>query len=368
MEWLVNLVRMHYFLWRIYIYYVCLVVSGWRDWSTWSECTTFCDVFIFTMFVWWSVNAVIGQPVQNALLSVTYLYVLCLFDDQWMADGVIGQPGQNALLSVTYLYLLCLFDGQLMQWLVNLFRMHYFLWRIYMYYACLMISGWRMEWLVNLVRLHYFLWRIYIYYVCLMVSGWSDWSTWSECTTFCDVFIFIMFVWWSAGGVISQPGQNTLLSVTYLYLLCLFDGQRMEWLVNLVRMHHFLWRIYIYYVCLMVSGWRMEWLVSLVRMHYFLRRIYIYYVCLMVSGWSDWSAWSECTTFCDVFIFIMFVWWSVDGGWSDWSAWSECTTFCGGTRQQRHRTCSVPPARTTGSTCPGDDIDYYTCPKGTLDK
>ena len=57
----------------------------------------------------------IGQPGQNALLSVTYLFLLCLSDDQWMADGVIGQPGQNALLSVTYLYLLCLFDGQRME-------------------------------------------------------------------------------------------------------------------------------------------------------------------------------------------------------------------------------------------------------------
>ena len=56
----------------------------------------------------------IGQPGQNALLSVTYLFLLCLSDDQWMADGVIGQPGHNALLSVTYLYLLCLFDGQWM--------------------------------------------------------------------------------------------------------------------------------------------------------------------------------------------------------------------------------------------------------------
>ena len=57
----------------------------------------------------------IGQPGQNALLPVTYLYLLYLFDGQWMADGVIGQRGQNALLSVTYLYLLCLFDDQWME-------------------------------------------------------------------------------------------------------------------------------------------------------------------------------------------------------------------------------------------------------------
>ena len=37
---------------------------------------------------------------QNVLLSVSYLYLLCLFVDQWMADGVIGQRGQNALISV----------------------------------------------------------------------------------------------------------------------------------------------------------------------------------------------------------------------------------------------------------------------------
>ena len=55
----------------------------------------------------------------------------------------------------------------------------------------------------------------------------------------------------------------------------------------------------------------------------------------------------------------------VDGGWSDWSSWSECTAVCGGTRQQRQRSCTAPLPRTTGGTCPGDDIEYNFCSIGT---
>ncbi|XP_022801546.1 uncharacterized protein LOC111339216 [Stylophora pistillata] len=51
----------------------------------------------------------------------------------------------------------------------------------------------------------------------------------------------------------------------------------------------------------------------------------------------------------------------VNGGWSGWRRWSSCSRSCGGGTQRRVRTCTNPPPRNGGSTCPGRNILVRSC-------
>ena len=49
------------------------------------------------------------------------------------------------------------------------------------------------------------------------------------------------------------------------------------------------------------------------------------------------------------------------GNWSPWSPWKECTATCGNGLQQRVRTCTNPPPKYGGDSCPGNGEEIRDC-------
>ena len=52
---------------------------------------------------------------------------------------------------------------------------------------------------------------------------------------------------------------------------------------------------------------------------------------------------------------------NLNGAWSAWSQWSQCDVACGGGQQVALRTCTDPPPRGTGLTCPGSGTKSKAC-------
>lgn len=51
----------------------------------------------------------------------------------------------------------------------------------------------------------------------------------------------------------------------------------------------------------------------------------------------------------------------IDGEWNSWSSWSACNVSCGGGKRDRVRLCNNPLPRNNGRRCPGKDIESSNC-------
>ena len=51
----------------------------------------------------------------------------------------------------------------------------------------------------------------------------------------------------------------------------------------------------------------------------------------------------------------------VNGGWSGWGVWSSCSEPCDAGTQGRSRSCTNPPPRNGGKSCPGAANEQRVC-------
>ncbi|XP_068693813.1 SCO-spondin-like isoform X2 [Montipora foliosa] len=113
-----------------------------------------------------------------------------------------------------------------------------------------------------------------------------------------------------------------------------------------------------------------------------------YKPCPVNGGWSSWGGWDSCSRTCGTGSQNRYRSCSkpppryggisctgtsrqsksctikpcpVNGGWSSWGGWRSCSRTCGSGSQNRYRSCSNPPPRNGGISCPGTSRQSKLC-------
>ncbi|XP_068713828.1 uncharacterized protein [Montipora foliosa] len=108
------------------------------------------------------------------------------------------------------------------------------------------------------------------------------------------------------------------------------------------------------------------------------------------GGWSPWQPWGSCSKTCDSGSQTRIrtcsnppprnggrtcpgtrlqrrrcnsIGCPVNGRWSAWRPWGPCSRTCGGGVQRRTRTCTNPPPRNSGAPCTGRSLETRQCSK-----